>query len=141
MNPLRFLALGALLLATPWVHARYQIKGGAINALHVPPAPDWPPADPDGTPPVVTPQFAGIGATAASSGAIDSTPDDPLDDGSIPAEHYDRYPAGKQVDGVTVTGAIVLVRSSFGGVFASASSLAALSRSPAAWLACSSARV
>ena len=117
MNRMRLLlpVIGYVLLTMPGLHAQLQIKGGTFNKLHG----TGVPVDPDGTPPVVTPQFAGKGETTASSGPIDTTPGNPNDVGSIPPDHYDRYPAGKQVTGITVTGGIVLRRSSFGGSFAS----------------------
>jgi hypothetical protein len=106
MNQLRLTltALGALLLLSLPAQAQFQIKGGSFNSLRV----AGPPVDLDGTPPVVTPQFAGAASTAASSG--------PVSDSS---EHNDRYPAGEQTVDITVTSAIVLIRSSFGGTFAS----------------------
>ena len=96
----RFLlfALGSLLLAGT-AQAQFQLKSGTFNSLRKAGAP----IDSGST--TTTPQFAGRGATA---GAIADS-----------ADFYDRYPASKQLEGVTVTGGIVLVRASAGTVFAS----------------------
>jgi hypothetical protein len=82
--------------------AQFQLRGGSFNSLRQ----SGVPVDPGST--VVTPQFAGKATTAASSGPV-----------SDATEPYDRYPSGKQVTGVTVTGGIILRGSGFGGMFAS----------------------
>jgi len=112
MKRLLLPALGSLLLATT-AAAQFELKGGSFNSLRAVPV------NTGGTPAVFTPQYSGQAATTGSAGAIDTTPGNPLDAGSIAAEHYNRYPAGKQTSGVTVVGGIVLIRSSIGGVFAS----------------------
>lgn len=96
-------ALGALLLALP-AHAQLQIKGGTFNHLRA----NGNPTDPDGTPPVVTPQYAGVAGTSATAGAI-----------AITGQVHQIYPAGVQQSGGTVVGGTVLKRASFGGTFAS----------------------
>lgn len=95
---------GLLFFIGSAAQAQFQIKGGTFNSLRA----TGTPGNPDTVPPVFTPQFAGVGVTSAGSGPV-----------SDDSEHSNRYPAAKQVDGVTVTSAVVLVRSSFGGAFAS----------------------
>ncbi|MFT5145137.1 MAG: hypothetical protein ACI84D_003779, partial [Thalassolituus oleivorans] len=106
------LALGSLFLAST-AQAQFQLRSGTFNSLRKAGAPV------DGGSTTTTPQFAGRGATAGTAGAIDATPGNSTDNGSISSAHYDRYPSSKQVTGVTVTGGIVLVRASVGAVFSS----------------------
>lgn len=91
MKRLVLIALGSLFFAAT-VQAQFQIKGGTFNSLRA----TGTPVDPDGTPPVVSPQFAGAGVSSATSGPVAS------------AEGYPYQP-----------GRLLLLRSSFGGVFAS----------------------
>ena len=94
-----------LLVALP-TQAQLELKGEVRNTL-------WTDSIPvGGAGSVTAPQFAGRGAEAASSGPVH-----PAAVAAAPV--YDQYPSAKKVQGVTVTSAVVLRRSTFGGAFAS----------------------